>query len=181
MDALLPFPHQPDTPHPAQLGLTHLEVHLIIRRPNLASSMSSYLIDQIDASPHIRVRSQTEVTALAGEQALNAVELRAEQAGETSVLAVGGLFVFTGARPSTAWLAGQLALDSHGFVLTGADICRAARPAAPPLLLETSCPGVFCVGDVRSGSVKRVAAAIGEGSTAVRLVFDRLAATPPAS
>jgi thioredoxin reductase (NADPH) len=89
---------------------------------------------------------------------------------------VGGLFVFIGATPSTNWLDGQLALDGHGFVLTGPDIPVAELESVDhvPLLLETSRPGIFCVGDVRSRSVKRVATAIGEGSIAVRLVFDRL-------
>jgi thioredoxin reductase len=96
-----------------------------------------------------------------------------------SILAVGGLFVFIGAKPSTEWLNGQLAMDEDGFVLTGADIPVAQLESVEhvPLLLETSRPGIFCVGDVRSRSVKRVATAIGEGSMAVRLVFDRLQVT----
>jgi len=92
---------------------------------------------------------------------------------------VGGLFVFIGATPSPDWLQGQLAVDEDGFVLTGADIPVAQLESVVhvPRLLETSRPGIFCVGDVRSRSVKRVATAIGEGSMAVRLVFDRLQAT----
>ena len=103
---------------------------------------------------------------------------RAGHQGE-SELAVRGLFVFIGAKPRTDWLAGQLAEDSHGFLLTGTDI-PAAGPGGEtttPLFLETSRPGIFAVGDVRSGSVKRAAAAIGEGSMAVRLVFNRLQST----
>jgi thioredoxin reductase (NADPH) len=93
------------------------------------------------------------------------------------------MFVFIGAKPNTAWLNGQLAMDEDGFLLTGADIPRSAleHPDRSPLLLETSRSGVFCVGDARSRSVKRVATAIGEGSMAVRLVFDRLQATGLAS
>jgi thioredoxin reductase (NADPH) len=89
------------------------------------------------------------------------------------------LFVFIGAKPATDWLEGQLAVDQHGFVLTGPDLPRDIQDARaqPPLLLETSRPGIFCIGDVRSGSIKRTATAIGEGSMAVRLVFDRLQAT----
>ena len=89
---------------------------------------------------------------------------------------MAGLFVFIGAKPGTGWLAGQLAEDSHGFLLTGADIpaARLEDENQAPLFLETSRPGIFAVGDVRSGSVKRVAAAIGEGSVAVRLAFERL-------
>ena len=92
---------------------------------------------------------------------------------------VGALFVFIGATPSTGWLSGQLSVDEDGFVLTGANIPAAQLESVEhmPLLLETSRPGIFCVGDVRSRSVKRVATAIGEGSMAVRLVFDRLQAT----
>ena len=105
--------------------------------------------------------------------------LRHNADGTTSTLSVGGLFVFIGATPSTEWLNGQLAMDQDGFVLTGADIPVAQLESVEhmPLLLETSRPGIFCVGDVRSRSVKRVATAIGEGSMAVRLVFDRLQAT----
>ena len=105
--------------------------------------------------------------------------MRHNVVGKSSVLPAGGLFVFIGAKPATDWLDGQLAVDQHGFVLTGPDLpheIEGAR-AQPPLLLETSRPGIFCIGDVRSGSIKRTATAIGEGSMAVRLVFDRLQAT----
>jgi thioredoxin reductase (NADPH) len=98
---------------------------------------------------------------------------------QTSALAVRGLFVFIGARPATGWLAGQLAQDNRGFLLTGTSIPQAQLDdtSQMPLFLETSRPGVFAVGDVRSGSVKRAATAIGDGSMAVRLVFERLQAT----
>ena len=104
------------------------------------------------------------------------MRLRRQGQPEASELAVSGLFVFIGAKPGTGWLAGQLAEDRHGFLLTGSDIpatwLEEGNPT--PLFLETSRPGIFAVGDVRSGSVKRVAAAIGEGSVAVRLAFERL-------
>ena len=139
--------------------------------------MSRYLTDRIEQGPRITVWPRTEVTALTGAGRLQGVWLgRASQQGE-SKLAIHGLFVFIGAQPRTGWLAGQLAEDSRGFLLTGTGIPRrrARRPGrGPPLFLETSRPGIFAVGDVRSGSVKRAAAAIGEGSMAVRLVFDRL-------
>ena len=137
------------------------------------------LIDQIELNSLISVSNHTEVVGLLGDKVLQAVELRDNRSGATSTQSICGLFVFIGARPSTDWLDGQLAVDEDGFLLTGADIPQASleRPGHVPLLLETSRPGVFCVGDVRSHSIKRVATAIGEGSMAVRLVFDRLQAT----
>jgi thioredoxin reductase (NADPH) len=160
------------------LAANRARVHLVIRATSLTSSMSRYLIDQILASPQIDVHSGTEVTALFGDRELEGVELRSADGGGTATLPIGGLFVFIGARPNTLWLDGQLAEDEHGFLLTGADIPESALDGAQaPLLLETSRPGIFCVGDVRSQSVKRVATAIGEGSMAVRLVYERLQAT----
>jgi thioredoxin reductase (NADPH) len=155
------------------------EVHIVIRGETLASSMSRYLIDQIERHPQIHLMARTEVTALLGEQELEGVQLRDNATDETFTLATGGLFVFIGAKPSTQWLDGQLAQDDHGFLLTGTDIPASALDGADqaPLPLETSRPGIFCVGDVRSRSVKRAATAIGEGSMAVRLVFERLEAT----
>jgi thioredoxin reductase (NADPH) len=141
--------------------------------------MSRYLIDQIERDPRITVRPRTQVTTLLGTDELEGVELLDADRRQTSVLAVRGLFVFIGAQPATGWLAGQLAEDAHGFLLTGRSIPEAQLEDRewPPLFLETSRPGVFAVGDVRSGSIKRVATAIGEGSMAVRLVFERLQAT----
>jgi thioredoxin reductase (NADPH) len=140
--------------------------------------MSRYLIDQIERHPHIHVSPRTEVTGLVGEKKLEGVRLRDNASQETYSVAVCGLFVFIGAKPCTGWLDGQLAEDGHGFLLTGADIPtnHLERPDVMPLVLETSRPGIFCVGDVRSRSIKRVAAAVGEGSMAVRLVFERLEA-----
>jgi thioredoxin reductase (NADPH) len=160
------------------LGRTSAHVHLIIRGQTLATSMSRYLIDQIERNPRITVAPRTQVTALLGDDQLEGVELL-DTDRRASVLAVRGLFVFIGAQPATGWLAGQLAEDAHGFLLTGSNIPEAQledRERAP-LFLETSRPGVFAVGDVRSGSVKRAATAIGEGSMAVRLVFERLQVT----
>ncbi len=154
------------------------DVHIVIRGQSLASSMSRYLIDEIERHPEIHVSSRTEVTGLVGEQKLEGVGLRNNVSQETSTLPVTGLFVFIGANPCTAWLGGQLAEDEHGFLLTGTDIPANRHEEADvmPLVLETSRPGIFCVGDVRSRSIKRVAAAVGEGSMAVRLVFERLEA-----
>ena len=158
------------------LSRSRAEVHVVIRGESLEASMSRYLTDRIEQHPRITVWPRTEVTALTGIGELRGVRLgRAGHQGE-SELAIHGLFVFIGAQPRTGWLAGQLAEDSHGFLLTGTGIPVSALggQAATPLFLETSRPGIFAVGDVRSGSVKRAAAAIGEGSMAVRLVFDRL-------
>ncbi len=151
------------------------KVHVLIRRDALDASMSRYLVDRIERNPGIVVWPSTQVTALTGTNKLEAVRLREGQP-EASELAVTGLFVFIGAKPGTGWLAGQLAEDRHGFLLTGSDIpaTRLENENLTPLFLETSRPGIFAVGDVRSGSVKRVAAAIGEGSVAVRLALERL-------
>jgi thioredoxin reductase (NADPH) len=156
------------------LARTCTHVHIVIRGETLATSMSRYLIDQIERNPQIRVSPHTQVAALLGADHLEGVELREATGEQTSTEATCGLFVFIGAKPSTEWLNGQLAQDNRGFLLTGADIPTSQRYGIEPLVLETSRPGVFCVGDVRSRSIKRVAAAIGEGSMAVRLVFDRV-------
>ena len=160
------------------LGRRSARVYVIVRGETLATSMSRYLIDQIDRDPRVIVTPRTEVTSLLGQDQLDGIELVDSQ-NKTSTLAVRGLFVFIGAQPSTRWLGGQLAEDEHGFLLTGSSIPQAQLDdaAQTPLFLETSRPGIFAVGDVRSGSVKRAATAIGEGSMAVRLVYERLQAT----
>ena len=159
------------------LSRTCADVRIAIRGESLASSMSRYLIDQIERHSRIEVLARTEVTALVGQQRLEGVEVRNNVGQETSIVSVSGLFVFIGAAPCTGWIGSQLAQDDDGFLLTGSDLVNnAQRLDGPPLVLETSTPGIFCVGDVRSRSIKRVAAAVGEGSMAVRLVFERLEA-----
>jgi thioredoxin reductase (NADPH) len=152
------------------------KVHMLIRGDSLEASMSRYLINRIKQNPRIIVSPRTQVTALTGIGQLEGVRIRRAAQPPVSELPIHGLFVFIGAKPRTGWLAGQLAEDSHGFLLTGTDIpvARLDDENMNPLFLETSRPGIFSVGDVRSGSVKRAAAAIGDGSMAVRLVFDRL-------
>jgi thioredoxin reductase (NADPH) len=161
------------------LSRSSAQVHVIIRGETLDTSMSRYLIDQIERNPRITVTPRTQVTALLGKDQLEGVRLLDTSHQQTSALAVRGLFVFIGAQPATGWLAGQLAQDNRGFLLTGTSIPQAQLDdtSQMPLFLETSRPGIFAVGDVRSGSVKRAATAIGEGSMAVRLVFERLQAT----
>ncbi len=161
------------------LSRSSARIYVIIRGESLESSMSRYLIDQIERDPRIVVTTRTQVTALLGQDQLEGVEVLDTGLQQTSALAVRGLFVFIGAQPSTQWLAGQLAEDTRGFLLTGGTIPEGQLDdtGRMPLFLETSRPGVFAVGDVRSGSVKRTATAIGEGSMAVRLVFERLQAT----
>jgi thioredoxin reductase (NADPH) len=160
------------------LGSTCTKVSIAIRGPSLDTSMSRYLIDQIERMPHIEVLPHTQVTTLIGENELESVELVDSAKSETSTQPARGLFVFIGAKPATEWLDGQLATDADGFLLTGTDVPESdIETGRNPLFLETSRPGIFCVGDVRSGSVKRCATAIGEGSMAVRLVYERLQAT----
>jgi thioredoxin reductase (NADPH) len=164
------------------LSRTSGTVHMIIRRETLDSSMSRYLVDRIRRNPRIVVWPSTQVAALTGADRLEGVRVRQEGQAEASELAIRGLFVFIGAKPGTGWLGGQLAEDADGFLLTGRDIplSRLEEEDRAPLLLETSRPGIFAAGDVRSGSVKRAAAAIGDGSVAVRLAYERLQSAGPA-
>jgi thioredoxin reductase (NADPH) len=137
--------------------------------------MSSYLIDQLGRWPNIDVMVRTEVVAAHGESSLEAIDVR-NGAGEVTRLESGALFIFIGADAETRWLPPEIALDSRGFVLTGSDVRAAGRWELDrdPYLLETSVPGIFACGDVRSGPVKRVAAAVGEGSMAIAFVHEYL-------
>jgi thioredoxin reductase (NADPH) len=149
------------------------QVRLIILHDDLNRDMSRYLVDQIERLPNVEVLRHTEVTELTGDDGrLQAIGVRDTRTGERQELPTTVLFVFIGAQPCTGWLASSVALDERGYVLTGAQV----RTDAPqPVMLETSRPGVLAVGDVRSGSIKRVASAVGEGSMAVRLIHDHLA------
>jgi thioredoxin reductase (NADPH) len=142
------------------------KVELIVRDDTLERTMSRYLIDRIGRSPNVEVLYHTEVRELRGDAALEAVVVEDNRTHERRELPVRSLFVFIGADPKTAWLDGQVELDEHGFILTGR--------GSGALMLETSCPGVLAVGDVRSGSIKRVASAVGEGSMAIRMVHEHL-------
>ncbi len=156
------------------------KVHMLIRRKALADTMSRYLIMRIEENPAIELHPETEITELAGESHLESVCWIDRATGVRSPRPIRHLFLMTGAVPSTSWLAGCLALDANGFVRTGADITANELQSASwpltraPFLLETSLPGVFAVGDVRAGNVKRVASAVGEGSIAVSMVHQAL-------
>ena len=155
------------------------QVTVAVRRADLAATMSRYLIDRIEADPRIEVRTTTEVRALDGDGHLAEVTLEHTPTGRHEGHSCAGLFCFIGAVPATGWLGGVVALDRSGFVLTDRALDPELAEASvfagrPPLPYETSVPGVFAVGDVRQGSLKRVAAAVGEGSSAVRSVHEVL-------
>ncbi len=159
------------------------KVYLMIRGNDLGKSMSSYLTDRVESTENIELLSNTEVRELLGEGgALEGIEVEDNHSGERRALGARALFVFIGADANTGWLQDTLQLDEKGFVLTGESLDEAALDYAvwkgrEPYLFETSLPGVFAVGDVRSRSIKRVASAVGEGSMAVRLVHQRLSET----
>jgi thioredoxin reductase (NADPH) len=152
------------------------KVSMLVRGPGLAESMSQYLIDQIAATPNIDVRTFTQVAEAHGTDRLEALTLKHAKTGATEQLDAAALFIFIGAVPRTDWLAGVIARDDKGFLLTGAQIHDKTWPLArAPFSLETNIPGIFAVGDVRQASMKRVAAAVGEGSMAVSFVHQYLA------
>jgi thioredoxin reductase (NADPH) len=152
-------------------------VTLVVRGPDLAINMSRYLIDRIQRTPEIEVLLQTEVKQLLGERSLESVVVENNQTGERRTIPARSLFIFIGAEPHAGWLEGQLALDDRGFVLTDYAARRASDrngDGRDPVMLETSRPGIFAVGDIRSGSIKRVTSAVGEGAMAVRMVHTHL-------
>jgi thioredoxin reductase (NADPH) len=138
--------------------------------------MSRYLIRRIENSPTITLRPQTEIVAVEGDNHLDSVYWQSSQTGQMEKHEIRQVFVMTGADPNTRWLNGCIALDAKGFITTGPDLLTENLSAADwplvrqPYLLETSLPGVFAVGDVRGGSIKRVASAVGEGSIAISFV-----------
>jgi thioredoxin reductase (NADPH) len=150
-------------------------VYLLVRGPGLSETMSRYLISRIEACSEITLKTFTEIEALEGNGHLERTHWRNTQTGERYTCGVQHLFLMTGACPNTAWLAGCVALDPKQFIKTGADVGDAWPLSRPPYMLETSQPGIFAVGDVRAGSMKRVAAAVGEGSMAVQFVHRVLA------
>jgi thioredoxin reductase (NADPH) len=151
-------------------------VTILYRGDSLEKSMSRYLVDQLATRPNIHVRYRTEVVAANGEGALESLDVHDSASGETTRLDSGALFVFIGADAETAWLPEEIALDAKGYVVTGADVRSTGEwpLERDPFLLETSVPGIFACGDVRCSPVKRVAAAVGEGSMAVAFVHQYL-------
>ena len=157
-------------------------VYMVVRAADLAESMSRYLIQRIIGNPSIELLCNSELTGLEGEHHLEGATWINKQTGEVRSAPAHYLFVMTGGSPNTSWLRGRLALDDKGFILTGRDLPSAVEPdqnpwplSRPPYMLESSLPGVFAIGDVRAGSVKRVAAAVGEGAASVSMVHRALA------
>jgi thioredoxin reductase (NADPH) len=150
-------------------------VTILYRGDTLEKSMSRYLIDQLATRPNVHTMFRAEVAAAHGDVALEAIDVR-DATGETTRLDSGGLFIFIGADAETGWLPPEIALDARGFVLTGPEVQATGNwpLERDPYLLETSVPGIFACGDVRYGPVKRVAAAVGEGSMAIALVHQYL-------
>jgi thioredoxin reductase (NADPH) len=148
-------------------------VRLIVRGADLCEDMSRYLVDRIQRLPNVEVLLHTEVRELEGDARLEALRVEDNRTGEQRTVAARRVFVFIGAEPYTGWLGGHVALDDRGYVLTGAD-APGHDSGHEPLVLESSLPGVLAVGDVRHGSVKRVASAVGEGAMAVRMVHEHL-------
>ena len=162
------------------LAQTARRVYMIVRAQSLAQTMSRYLVRRIEESSKIELLTETEVTSLDGSDRLEAIEWRNDKTGDVQRRAVGGLFSMIGAKPNSAWLEGCVACDDGGFIKTGSQLSREELKRAnwplsrEPFLLETSLPGVFAVGDVRAGNVKRVASAVGEGSIGISFVHQIL-------
>jgi thioredoxin reductase (NADPH) len=156
-------------------------VHVLVRGPGLTQSMSRYLIQRIEHTPNIELRTRSQIEVLDGDSGLERVQWRQMDTGAQETRAIRNLFVMTGADPNTSWLEGCMLLDDKKFVKTGAELLSdellSAHWPMPrrPYLMETSIPGVFCVGDARSSSVKRVASAVGEGAICVQMVHRTLA------
>jgi thioredoxin reductase (NADPH) len=153
---------------------------MLIRSAGLVKSMSRYLIRRIEDTPTIILRPYTEIIAIEGDNHLQSVRWQSSKTGQTEEHNISHVFIMTGAAPNTRWLDGCVELDTKGFIKTGSDLSLENLSASgwplarQPHLLETSLPGVFAVGDVRGGSIKRVASAVGEGSIAISFVHQLL-------
>jgi thioredoxin reductase (NADPH) len=155
-------------------------VVMLVRGAGLGATMSKYLIDRIQQTPNIEVICGTSVDEVRGGEHLEEIGIRCHATGQLDIVPASAIFIFIGAEPRTEWLTGVVERDARGFILTGTDLVRDGKPPKGwplerlPALLETSVPGVYAVGDVRSGSVKRVASSVGEGSVAVQFVHQYL-------
>jgi thioredoxin reductase (NADPH) len=158
------------------LAETTKRVHMLVRSAGLAGSMSRYLIRRIEESHNIVLRTHTEIVGVEGDNHLESVRWQNNQTGQIEEHKISHIFIMTGADPNTSWLDGCITLDSKGFIKTGPDLSQENLSTAQwslarqPYLLETSLPGIFAVGDVRGGSIKRVASAVGEGSAAISII-----------
>ncbi|MBV8902432.1 MAG: FAD-dependent oxidoreductase [Acidobacteriia bacterium] len=156
-------------------------VVMLVRGESVAATMSNYLIDQISATPNIEIQTHSQVTAVSGDDHLRTITVSNSKTCSSYEAETGGLFIFIGAQPKTEWLDGIVERDSRGFILTGQDLMHDGKPPRgwnvdrDPGLLETNVPGVFAIGDVRHGSIKRVASGVGEGSVAIQFVHQYLA------
>lgn len=163
----------------AALFLTRFtdSVTILIRGEDLTETMSQYLIDNLEASPEISIRPHCRVVKAAGTDHLESIDIEDLESGEVATVPAGAMFIFIGQRAQTDWLGGVVELDEQGFVLTGADLgtVKGWNADREPLPLESSVPGIFVAGDVRHGSIRRVAGATGEGATAIRFVHQHLA------
>lgn len=162
------------------LSQTARKVYMFVRSGQLSDTMSRYLIRRVETNPSIELRYRTEIVGLEGDTHLERILWQDKSTGQISTHNIRHVFIMAGASPRTDWLRGCLALDNKGFIITGRDLDAAmtlqgSQPATIPQMLETSLPGVFAVGDVRSGNVKRVASAVGEGAIAIHLVHRALA------
>jgi thioredoxin reductase (NADPH) len=157
-------------------------VTLLVRADSLQEKMSQYLIHHINETDNIRVLLNSTVTEVRGESKLEGITISNTRTGEQQTVSAAGLFIYIGAEPHTDWLSGTIQLDAKGFILTGSDLVQKNGLQSPqgqledrqPFLLETNIPGIFAAGDVRHGSIKRIAAGVGEGSTAIQLIHQYL-------
>jgi thioredoxin reductase (NADPH) len=157
------------------------QVLVLLRGDDLGKSMSRYLVDRIQAIPNVKVLYHSEIRRMFGDATLEAVEIMDSQTGARRTVATPAVFSFIGAVPRTGWLPPQIETDARGFIRTGPRVAGSAHwpLERAPFLLETSCPGVFAAGDVRLGSIKRVASAVGEGAMAINYIHEYLTEQQP--
>jgi thioredoxin reductase (NADPH) len=154
---------------------------MLVRGDSLSATMSRYLIDQIEKTPNVQVWAHAEVVEAHGDTHLEEISVKCSDSDTVERVPASAMFIYIGALPRTDWLEGAIARDDHGFVLAGPDLVKDGKLPATwkqdrsPFLLESSMPGVFVVGDVRHGSIKRVASAVGEGAIAVQFVHRYMA------